>query len=131
MSLKIFRYFPALFTPFREDGSIDEKATEQLIEMNLRRGVKGFYVGGSSAEAFLMTVEERMRASALLRHSWRPRDNGCPNRRRIRGQSAAARLVCLELWGCGVGGNVPFTTNSHLKISKAIIATLPKRPACR
>jgi N-acetylneuraminate lyase len=61
MSLKKFSgIFPALFTPFREDGSIDEKATEQLIEMNLRRGVKGFYVGGSSAEAFLMTVEERM-----------------------------------------------------------------------
>lgn len=52
--------FPALFTPFREDGSIDEKAIERLIEMNLRRGVKGFYIDGSSAEAFLMTVEERM-----------------------------------------------------------------------
>ncbi|HHW25013.1 MAG TPA: N-acetylneuraminate lyase [Clostridiales bacterium] len=52
--------FPALLTPFKQNGEIDEKALEKLIEMNLRRGVKGFYVNGSSGEAFLMTVEERM-----------------------------------------------------------------------
>lgn len=52
--------FPALFTAFNEDGAINENAIESLINMNLKRGVKGFYVGGSSAETFLMTVEERM-----------------------------------------------------------------------
>jgi Dihydrodipicolinate synthase/N-acetylneuraminate lyase len=57
--------FPALLTPFRADGTIDEKATEALIEMTLRRGVTGFYVGGSSAEAFLMSAEERMLALRL------------------------------------------------------------------
>lgn len=52
--------FPALFTAFREDGSINETAIEQIIEMDLKRGVKGFYIGGSSGEAFMMTLEERM-----------------------------------------------------------------------
>ena len=57
--------FPALFTPFKENGTINEKATETLIEMNLRRGVDGFYIGGSSGEAFLMSAEERMLALRL------------------------------------------------------------------
>lgn len=57
--------FPALFTAFNEDGSINENAIEALIEMNLKRGVKGFYVCGSSGETFLMTVEERMLALRL------------------------------------------------------------------
>lgn len=57
--------FPALFTAFNENGSINENAIEALINMNLKRGVKGFYVCGSSAETFLMTVEERMLALRL------------------------------------------------------------------
>ncbi len=57
--------FPALFTPFRADGVIDEHATEALIEMHLRSGVSGFYVGGISGEVFLMSAEERMLALRL------------------------------------------------------------------
>lgn len=59
-SLKQFKgIFVALLTPFDDKGKISEKALEALIEMNLRKGVTGFYVGGSTAEAFLMTLEER------------------------------------------------------------------------
>lgn len=51
--------FTALLTPFHKDGSINEKSLEQLIEMNIQKGVKGFYVNGSTAEVFLLTEEER------------------------------------------------------------------------
>lgn len=57
--------FTAALTPFGKDGKINEKALEQLIEMNIKKGVSGFYVGGSTAEAFLMSMEERKRLLEL------------------------------------------------------------------
>lgn len=52
--------FPALLTPFNEQGKINEIALCNLVEYNLKKGVAGFYVGGSTAEAFLLTEEERI-----------------------------------------------------------------------
>lgn len=51
--------FTALLTPFDRDNKINEKALEALIKFNIENGVKGFYVGGSTAEAFLLSKEER------------------------------------------------------------------------
>ncbi len=51
--------YPALITPFCEDGSISQGAMEQLIERNLEKGVAGFYVGGSTGESYLLSMEER------------------------------------------------------------------------
>ena len=51
--------FTAQLTPFDANGKINEKALEQLIKNNIKMGVKGFYVGGTTAEAFLMTADER------------------------------------------------------------------------
>ncbi len=51
--------YPALLTPFK-DGGINKKALEELVEYNLGKGVTGFYVAGSTGEAFLLSEEERM-----------------------------------------------------------------------
>ena len=51
--------FPALVTPYRADGSVDTGALGMLVERLLSQGVKGFYVDGSTGEAFLLTPEER------------------------------------------------------------------------
>lgn len=51
--------FTALLTPFDSNNKINEKALEQLILHNVKLGVQGFYVGGSTAEAFLLTTQER------------------------------------------------------------------------
>ena len=51
--------YPALLTPFDENDKINEKALEQLVEMNIAKGVNGFYVGGSTGEAFLLSADER------------------------------------------------------------------------
>jgi len=51
--------FPALLTPFDAENKINETALRALIEMNLAKGVSGFYVCGSTAEVFLLTEEER------------------------------------------------------------------------
>ena len=51
--------FTALLTPFDSNNKINENALAQLIRSNVDMGVQGFYVGGSTAEAFLLTTDER------------------------------------------------------------------------
>lgn len=51
--------YAALVTPFKEDGSINEKALEALLEKNIREGVSGFYLSGSTGESYMMTNEQR------------------------------------------------------------------------
>lgn len=59
--------FPALLTPFDDNGKINDRALEQLIEMNIRKGVDGFYVNGSTAEVFLLSEEERRHIYRLVK----------------------------------------------------------------
>jgi N-acetylneuraminate lyase len=51
--------FPALLTPFNADGTIAHDTLRELVRMNLKKGVAGFYVCGSTAEAFLLSLDER------------------------------------------------------------------------
>lgn len=59
MTPKFEGIFTALLTPFDKEGKINETALAGLIEKNLKQGVSGFYVNGSTAENFLLTNEEK------------------------------------------------------------------------
>ncbi len=53
---------PALLTGFTDDGTdIDEARIRTLVRHLMTQGVHGLYVGGSSGEMLLCSVEERMR----------------------------------------------------------------------
>ncbi len=49
----------ALVTPFDSDGNIEYSVLKDHIRFLKRNGVDGFYVNGSTAEAFLLTQDER------------------------------------------------------------------------
>ena len=51
--------FTAQLTPFDKNNKINDAALEKLIKYNIDMGVTGFYVCGSTAEAFHMTADER------------------------------------------------------------------------
>ena len=51
--------FSALITPFKPDGAVDLEMLAPLAEFELAQGLHGFYVGGSTGEAFLQTAVER------------------------------------------------------------------------
>ena len=53
MQEKFKGIFTALLTPFDENNKINEKALEALVKHNVAMGADGFYVCGSTAEAFL------------------------------------------------------------------------------
>ena len=49
----------ALVTPMQPDGRLNTDVVADLVEMELAQGIDGFYVGGSTGEAFLLSSEER------------------------------------------------------------------------
>lgn len=59
--------FTALLTPFDENQRINERELEKLIRFNVNLGVKGFYVCGSTAEAFLLSTAERKRVMEIVK----------------------------------------------------------------
>lgn len=48
-----------IFTPFKEDFSVDYEALKKLVKFVLDKGADGLYTTGSSAEVVLLTEEER------------------------------------------------------------------------
>lgn len=56
----------ALVTPLKSDGTLDEKSLETLIEAQIRDGVRGLIIAGSTGEGSLLSATEYER---LLRHS--------------------------------------------------------------
>jgi N-acetylneuraminate lyase len=51
--------YSASITPYKADGTINTAALEKLMRRNLNEGASGFFIGGSSAECFLLTERER------------------------------------------------------------------------
>ena len=52
---------PATVTPFTQDDQIGEEAMLRLMDWNMEQGAESFFIGGSSAECFLLSREERIR----------------------------------------------------------------------
>lgn len=56
---------PAILTPFREDGAIDEEALRAHCGFMVSSGVHGVFAVGSTGEFALMDESERMRVAAI------------------------------------------------------------------
>ena len=53
------RIWSALITPTRADESLNLDALEEIVDLQIKDGVEGFYCCGSSGEGLLLTLEER------------------------------------------------------------------------
>lgn len=51
--------YVALLTPYTKEGEINCLELKKLVRYLIGKGADGFYVGGSTGEAFLLTPEER------------------------------------------------------------------------
>ena len=51
--------YPALPTPMMANGDINYASLRQMVDFEIAQGVDGLYVGGSTAESFLLTENER------------------------------------------------------------------------
>lgn len=50
---------PATVTPFTKEDTVNRKALLQIMDFNMAQGADAFFIGGSSAECFLLSPEER------------------------------------------------------------------------
>ena len=57
--MKISGIMPALVTPFQKDGSVNRSELRKLVRTLISDGAEGFYVCGSTAECFMLTMDER------------------------------------------------------------------------
>ncbi|WP_263770495.1 N-acetylneuraminate lyase [Propionivibrio soli] len=51
--------YPALPTPMAPNGEVNYSVLKTLVDFEIDQGVDGLYVGGSTAESFLLTEDER------------------------------------------------------------------------
>lgn len=51
--------YAAAITPMDESGAILYQSLKEIVAWELSKGVEGFYVGGSSGEGLLLSIEER------------------------------------------------------------------------
>lgn len=61
--------FPALLTPFDGQDNVAKGQLEKLVRHDLSLGAKGFYVCGSTGEAFLLSTRERMEVMEVVREA--------------------------------------------------------------
>ena len=58
--------YAALVTPYTEDGKVHYDELKKLVCHLIDQGLDGFYVNGSTAEAFLLSREEREKILAAV-----------------------------------------------------------------
>jgi len=64
--MKLQGIYTALLTPFDQQNHINEKELQKLVRYNIDLGVQGFYVGGSTGEAFLLNTIERKQIMEIV-----------------------------------------------------------------
>lgn len=62
MSVEYHGAYAALVTPYTQDNKVNYDELQKLVRYLIDNGIDGFYVGGSTAEAFLLKDEERKKA---------------------------------------------------------------------
>ncbi len=61
MNKKLAGIHAALLTPYNTDKSINYSQLKKIVRHLINQGIDGFYVGGSTAETFLLSQDERKR----------------------------------------------------------------------
>lgn len=59
--------YTPIVTPFRSDGSINFDALADIVEHLIEKGVHGIISGGSTAENYAQTVEERLELARFIK----------------------------------------------------------------
>lgn len=57
--------WPALFTPVKENGKVNEPELEKILELIIGQQLDGIYLLGSTGQGFLYNEEERKQIAAL------------------------------------------------------------------
>jgi len=60
MKIRAARVMTAIKTPYREDGDIDYEAYDKLVEFQIKNGIQGLIIGGTTGEGHLLSWDEHL-----------------------------------------------------------------------
>ncbi len=107
MSIDFSGIYPALPTPMKAGGEINLEALKKLVDFEIDQGVNGLYVGGSTAESFLLTEDERQKIAEIVLNQ------------------SAGRVKVIVHTGCG-GTDAAVRLSKHAKENGAdAISSVP------
>ena len=117
--------YPALLTPFDAEGNVNLRSLRALVRLNLSKGVQGFYVCGSTAEAFLLSdgqrrliletvVEEAAGAARVIAHV------GCISQRQAEDLARHARQAGADAVSAVPPFYYPFTAEDIRRYYSAL-----------
>jgi 4-hydroxy-tetrahydrodipicolinate synthase len=87
-------------TPFKQDGTFDEDATRELIELLIGEGVDGLVMSGSLGEWYALTNEERIRLFEVAADQTRGRITLIAGTSAIRTKDAVELTHAAKDLGC-------------------------------
>lgn len=63
---RLSRLHAALLTPYDADGNVSDRCLRRLVSYVKQQGIDGFYVGGSTGEGLLQSIDERLAIFSIV-----------------------------------------------------------------
>ncbi|HCR0215417.1 TPA: N-acetylneuraminate lyase [Klebsiella aerogenes] len=117
---------PALLTPFDAQQNIDRASLRRLVRFNIKQGVDGVYVGGSTGEAFVQSLSEREEALEIVAEEAKGKITliahvGCVSTVESQQLAAAAKRYGFDAVSAVTPFYYPFSFEEHCDHYRAII----------
>ncbi|MFI3356133.1 N-acetylneuraminate lyase [Klebsiella aerogenes] len=117
---------PALLTPFDAQQNIDRASLCRLVRFNIKQGVDGVYVGGSTGEAFVQSLSEREEVLEIVAEEAKGKITliahvGCVSTAESQQLAAAAKRYGFDAVSAVTPFYYPFSFEEHCDHYRAII----------
>lgn len=117
---------PALLTPFDAQQNIDRASLRRLVRFNIKQGVDGVYVGGSTGEAFVQSLSEREEVLEIVAEEAKGKITliahvGCVSTVESQQLAAAAKRYGFDAVSAVTPFYYPFSFEEHCDHYRAII----------
>ncbi|MGH5968019.1 N-acetylneuraminate lyase [Klebsiella aerogenes] len=117
---------PALLTPFDAQQNIDRASLRRLVRFNIKQGVDGVYVGGSTGEAFVQSLSEREEVLEIVAEEAKGKITliahvGCVSTAESQQLAAAAKRYGFDAVSAVTPFYYPFSFEEHCDHYRAII----------
>ncbi|MCT4705461.1 N-acetylneuraminate lyase [Enterobacteriaceae bacterium H16N7] len=117
---------PALLTPFNQQQQVDTDSLRRLVRFNVEQGVDGLYVGGSTGEAFLQSIQEREQVLEIVAEEAKGKVTLIAHAGAISTQESQTLGAAAHRYGFDAVSAVtpfyyPFSFNEHCDHYRAVI----------
>ncbi|XTZ38868.1 N-acetylneuraminate lyase [Salmonella enterica] len=116
----------ALLTPFDSQQALDKESLRRLVQFNIQQGIDGLYVGGSTGEAFVQSLEEREQVLEIVAEEAKGKITliahvGCVSTAESQQLATVANRLGFDAVSAVTPFYYPFSFEEHCEHYRAII----------